>query len=239
MRTARLSGLGMILAPVAAMLAIAVLTGCAPDPESRELQFMPDMYRNPALKPQESYEFFADGSAMRQPPEGAIARGFFPYPFEIAERELAKGMENPVPVSLEAFQTGKKYYNVHCRVCHGTVGSGDGLATVVRNPQKGMPIPPELYSEKIMSEWSDGELFHVITMGQGQMPGYATRIDPEHRWAIVHYVRALGVAANPTEADLEAAEDWPTPREDDDPYRTLGPGQQLYLGTMVNDEPQL
>ena len=55
-------------------------------------------------------------------------------------------------------------------------------------------MPPKLYSEKIRNEWSDGRIFHVITVGQGNMPAYAARIESDKRWAIIHYVRSLGDA---------------------------------------------
>lgn len=193
--------------------ALAILSGvllataaCGPDPEQRELQYFPDMYRNPAVKPQEEYPFFKVGSAMLAPPEGTLPQGdFTPYPYELPEGERAgEELVNPLPRTREVLLTGQKYYNIHCAVCHGKVGAGDGLATRVHREQ-GMPIPPSLYTEKI-SDWKDGQIYHTIMVGQGQMPGYAARIAEEHRWAIVHYVRALGIAGNPTEDQLETAD---------------------------------
>lgn len=65
--------------------------------------------------------------------------------------------------------------------------------------------PPVLYSAKVR-RWPEGRLFHVITLGQGNMPGYGYAISPEKRWAIVHYVRALQRAAFPTPEDLQEME---------------------------------
>lgn len=210
----------------------AALSSCYRDPERRELQFMPDMYRNPAVKAQESYAFFKDGSGMRMPPEGAVSVGYRPYPYDIAEREKARVLENPLEPTRENFMLGKKYFNIHCRPCHGVVGSGDGLVTQVHR-ENGMPVPPSLYSDKIRGEWYDGEIFHVITKGQGQMYGYESRISVENRWAIVHYVRALGEAANPSPEDLEVvAQEGINVQEVDDPYREFDVNNQLYLGTM-------
>jgi mono/diheme cytochrome c family protein len=61
-----------------------------------------------------------------------------------------------------------------------------------------------LYSDKVVN-WTDGRIYHTMTMGQGLMPSYASQVLPEQRWAIVHYVRALQKAARPTAADLQAA----------------------------------
>ncbi len=222
------AGLGLpVLLAAVALLASA----CAPDPERREREFMPDMYRNPAVKAQDEFDYFRTGSAMLVPPEGTIPRGFEPYPFGIAERDKAAGLENPLPVSRRMLETGRKYYNIHCMICHGVTGSGDGQTTLVHQ-EAGMPVPPPLYSQSIREEWTDGELFHVISMGQGQMPGYRDRISREHRWAIVHYTRALGLAADPTEEDLEAVErlGWDAP-EMDRPERPERPRdlQSIYI----------
>lgn len=198
--TARLKG------ALCALGALVLLAGCAPDPERRELEFLPDMYRNPALKPQESYEFLKNSQASLVPPEGALSVGYVPYPYTAAEGERAgEELVNPLEPTLEVLEMGRKYYNIHCIVCHGATGIGDGLATLVHR-EAGMPVPPSLYSDKIRNEWKDGQIYHTIMVGQGNMWPYGQRIDEKHRWAIVHYVRALGVAASPLEADVEEAQ---------------------------------
>ncbi len=189
-----------------AVLGVAALCGCEPRTERREIQFMPDMYRNPAVKAQENEAFLKHGTiASVVPPANTMPVGFTRYPFKASEGIRAGDeLENPLPVTREVLETGRKYFNIHCMVCHGATGAGNGLATRA-NREAGMPIPPSLYTDKIR-DWKDGEIYHTITMGQGQMPAYGARIDAVHRWAIVHYVRALGEAARPTEQDLEAVE---------------------------------
>lgn len=235
----------MRLKTIAAFTVIAAVvlgaSACNRDKEQREIEFMPDMYQNPAVKPQEESLFFRDGLGMRMPPVGTVSLTARPYRLGVTEREKARAIPNPLAMTRANFDLGQKYYNIHCRICHGVVGSGDGLATQAHR-ERGMPIPPQLYSDKIRKEWADGEIFHVITKGQGQMPGYGARIDENHRWAIVLYVRALGEAANPSEEDLKTVEalqraeptSWDA-REMDDPYRSLGPRNQLYLNSMTNE----
>ena len=36
------------------------------------------------------------------------------------------------------------------------------------------------------------------------MPSYASQIEPETRWAVIHYMRALQKAQNPSEDDIKA-----------------------------------
>ncbi len=226
----RMFSKGVHFLPLVAAVGVLV-SACAPDPERRQREYMPDMYRNPAVKAQDEYSYFRTGSAMLVPPEGTVPRGFEPYPFSVVERERAAELENPVPLTRQNLEIGRKYYNIHCMVCHGVVGSGDGQSTLVHT-DAGMPVPPPLYSESIREEWTDGELFHVISVGQGQMPGYKDRITREHRWAIVHYVRALGIAATPAEEDLEEVErlGWDA-REMDRPARPERPRdlQSIYI----------
>jgi hypothetical protein len=37
----------------------------------------------------------------------------------------------------------------------------------------------------------DGQLFHVVTYGQGNMSGYASQIGEDDRWRAVAHVRHL------------------------------------------------
>lgn len=230
------------LANLLALAAVAFgAAACSKDNEGREFEYMPDMYQNPAVRPQEASAFFRDGAGMRTPPAGSLARNAHPYPFGVIEREKARVFKNPLEPTRENFDRGQKYFNIHCRICHGVTGAGDGLATLSHR-EKGFPIPPQLFTDKIRKEWADGEIFHVITKGQGQMPAYGPRIDEKDRWAIVLYVRALGEAANPTEQDLKTVEalkkSEPTswdPQQMDDPYRTLNTRNQLYLKSMTNE----
>ncbi|MCC6546068.1 cytochrome c [Candidatus Sumerlaeota bacterium] len=198
------------------MAVVVGLSSCKPNTEQREIEWMPDMYRNQAVKPQEESDFFKTGSGMLMPPKDTVPVGFTRYPYRITEGVKAGDeLVNPLPRTREVLEIGRKYFDIHCIVCHGPVGSGDGLATLAKR-ENGMPVPPQLYSEKIRTTWKDGQIYHTITMGQGQMPPYASRIEPIHRWAIVHYVRALGEAAAPTEADLKLAESKGLKAKDED-----------------------
>ena len=176
--------------------ALLCLTGtaCIRSRDQREVTYMPDMYYSPAIKAQEADS--AGVSLMRLPAAGTIPRGaLVPYPFGAADTLEAMAMLNPLPPSAEVLAVGKKYFNIYCIVCHGPRGAGDGYIV----PK--LPKPPELYSVKVRT-WTDGRIYHVITNGQGNMPSYKTSIDPATRWAIIHYLRAIQRAENPTPEDL-------------------------------------
>ena len=43
----------------------------------------------------------------------------------------------------------------------------------------------------------DGQLFHVLTYGQNNMPSYASQLSREDRWNAILYVRTMQAAATP------------------------------------------
>ncbi|HQI20830.1 MAG TPA: cytochrome c, partial [Leptospiraceae bacterium] len=125
------------------------------------------------------------GSSMRVPPEGTVPRGYEPYPYEQAEIDLAgANLKNPLPLTQTVLERGKDRFETYCAVCHGMGGQGDG--TVIPR----MIQPPNLITGQ-SAGWQDGKIFHMITMGRGNMLPYAAPIRPADRWAIVHYVRLL------------------------------------------------
>src|ERR1019366_4166136 len=44
----------------------------------------------------------------------------------------------------------------------------------------------------------DGQMFHVLTCGQGRMPSVAPQLSPEDRWCSILYVRQLQESHNPS-----------------------------------------
>lgn len=179
-----------------AMVGVLLLSGCGSQTETPVLQYMPHMSTTPILKPQRGYDGFGNGAAALVPPAGTIPRGFQPYRMPSAE-EAEKNLVNPLPVTKEVLERGKKFYGIYCYACHGTMGLGDGPVVPP------FPIPKSLQTPQMLA-WKDGHLFHVITKGQGVMPSYAEQISVNDRWAIIRYVRALQRAEHPSAADVKA-----------------------------------
>lgn len=197
---ARIANLATMMA--AALVAMAMLSGCDGRRESRELLNMPDMHFSHAVKAQEPDPFTPHG-AMRMPPKGTVPVNYVPYTITDAEADtVAAKLENPLPATSAVLLTGEKYYGIHCLPCHGPNGQGDGKVILAL---AGMPMPPSLTSEKITKQWSDGRIYHTITNGQGNMPQYRTKVSSDKRWAIIHYIRSLDLAYNTTaEATFKA-----------------------------------
>ena len=152
------------------------------------------MYDSHAREAQEEDYFSKNKSASRIPPYGAIPVGYKPYPYISVQTPDAlegatKGLVNPNgKPSLEDYRTGEQKYQTYCSPCHGVQGLGNG--SVVGPYPRFATAPPSVVSSKIKT-WTDGQLYHIITMGRGVMGSYAYQIEPEDRWKLIAYVRKL------------------------------------------------
>ncbi len=192
----KLNTLKRLAMPLPLLFLLGALSACSRQHEGTIWQYMPHMANTPNLKAMKGYDGFGNGSSMLIPPDHTIARGHKPYRYASPE-EADRGLTNPLPRNLASLERGRKIYNTYCITCHGERGHGDGP---VVNP---FPIPKSLQSPDML-RWGDGHIFHVITMGQGVMPSYAQQVQPNDRWAVIHYVRALQRADNPSEEDVRA-----------------------------------
>lgn len=161
--------------------------------EKPNVIYMPDMVYSPAIKAQKE-------GGMRMPVEGTISRDFVPYPFAQDPEAAGKELRNPLKYTRANLERGQHIYNNNCIVCHGRLGLGDGSII----PK--FPRPPSLQSDKVRN-WPDGNIYHVISMGQNLMSSYASQISPGDRWAVILYIRALQRSQHPTPEDLKYAEE--------------------------------
>lgn len=169
------------------ILMIFGLVACNGNGNNTNIEVFQDMMESPAIDPQEYDDFFEDkAGGARQPPEHTVPVGFKAYKPGF-DPNLAKADKNPLAgeMSDEVLLVGQKYFNTNCMICHGTKGAGDGTVAA-KMPNK----PPSLLSEKIRG-WADGQIYQVITVGQGTMGPYASHIPQQHRWQVVNYIRHL------------------------------------------------
>lgn len=100
--------------------------------------------------------------------------------------------EFPVSVDEPFIRRGQERFNIYCATCHGIGGDGDGLATLrALELEQGTWVKPTSLHAEPIREQPLGQLFNTITNGVRKMPGYASQIPVEDRWAIVAYVKAL------------------------------------------------
>ena len=178
----------IILPLIAGAALILNLTACEKDHSVPNIELIQDMMEQPSIKPQEYDESSPNHSGMRVPPEGTQPVGYIPYRYA---KDFTQSSQNKNPLagdfSESTISVGVKFYQTNCMVCHGAHGEGGENSSV---GAKMALKPPMLTSTKIRN-WSDGEIFHVITMGQGLMGPYASHIPLQYRWQVVNYVRQL------------------------------------------------
>ena len=164
------------------------LPGCGKDHSKPNIELIQDMMESPTIKPQEYDETSPNHSGMRVPPEGTQPVGFTPYKYAASFEEATKN-KNPLAGDFgeDTLKTGLKFYQTNCLLCHGAAGEGGDKSSI---GEKMALKPPSLLSEKI-NKWTDGQIYHVITMGQGVMGPYASHIPQAYRWQVVNYVRHL------------------------------------------------
>lgn len=142
-----------------------------------------DMVDQPSAKPQES-EAPAEPDAI--PVGGAET---LPTPKSEAEafdgKDAAAAIPNPVPATAESIARGELLYRMHCMVCHGEQGRGDG--PVGRKFED--PTPVDL-NEDYTQDQMDGQLFFTITRGRVAMPFYRDALSQQERWDVINYLRA-------------------------------------------------
>lgn len=164
------------------------------DPAKRNFDVLPNMVESVPYDTFARNPNFADGKTLREPVPGTVIRGHLPMHYAAtpadalrAGRELA----SPVAGQKHVLERGAVVYANFCETCHGPAGKGDG-----RVAQRGFPMPPSLLAPKAL-QIPDGQMFHVLTYGQGNMPPYAAQIERIDRWAVIAYVRSLQQAEKP------------------------------------------
>ena len=198
---------------------------CVTNTNSPGLEYMPDMYRSPAIEAYVDYGFdeFKPGmtSAMadsmrlvqsvRIPPAGTIPfaskeKAVFnmPYPYandETGYESAGAEWKSPIKTTDNNIAAGKELFERFCIQCHGEKGEGDGSITQKAGGK--YPVVPSYSSRKGLAE---GKMFHTITYGKGLMGSHAFILNQEERWLVIQYVKEL-MGDNPEVNAEETATD--------------------------------
>lgn len=208
---------------ITASLALALMASCGGDPNSPGVEYMPDMYRSPAVEAYVDYgqdpyfrsEEFVRGQrnrpSARKPVEGTIAFSAdpakaqfnMPYPFpNTPEGYEAAGaqLKSPIAMTEATVEKGKAVYAKFCQHCHGDKGAGDG--PVVNN---GKYPPPGSYTGPL-KDLPEGKIFHSLMYGRNvAMGSHASQLSKEERWWVTHYVQYLQNGEKMTRDAMAAA----------------------------------
>ncbi len=160
--------------------AVSLVTmGCERRSSEPNVELIQDMMVSPSVKAQDD-----DPNSMKLPPEGSIPQGWEPYRMKSAEEAAAK-LTNPYEKNVENMVKGQKLFLTYCLPCHGAVGDGKGPIA-----EKWPAAIPAL-TTKIVRDYKDGHIYHIVTAGRGLMGSYASQIQPNDRWLIINYIRHL------------------------------------------------
>lgn len=197
--------------PVITLGALSLVLGmasCGGDPNSPGVEYMPDMYRSPAVEAyvdygQDPYHFSEELAqqqrntpSAKQPPAGTIAFSAdpakaaynLPYPYKNTpeDYELAGlHLKSPIAMTQATVDQGKVIYTKFCQQCHGETGEGNGPVV-----ERGNHPPPQSYSGPL-KDLPEGKMFHTLTHGKGAMGSHASQLNKEERWLVVQYVKYL------------------------------------------------
>lgn len=156
------------------ILATPFIVGLLATYEKIRVDFPSFMEDQPSIKPQEG--------PRRLPPDGAVP--FF-GPAAVGEGQTPL---NPVPAEPVSLQRGAALYSMHCALCHGEAGQGDG--PIVEFWRDDVNRPADLTEARILDQ-PDGLLYLTIGQGFGNMPALAESLTPRQRWDVVNYLRSL------------------------------------------------
>ena len=142
-----------------------------------------DMMNQPSIKPQEGemYPF----------PKRSVP--VFGIPTKVANREAAKDLKNPIPVSEESIKKGRRLFRIYCAACHGLTGKRD-------TPVADKIGAIDLTDDYVQGTLSEGHIWGTITFGSFVMPAYgipgadpakggSNDLSVEERWHVVNYVK--------------------------------------------------
>ncbi len=185
-----------------AMLGVCGLAWFVPerDVTRPNFEFLPErqMAESPVYDSFAPNTNFQDGLTLRTPPPGTIAHGRKPLNYQPtiddalrAGQELANPFQPSDPDYLARRERGTTVFTNFCQVCHGPLGQGNGPVT-----QGSFPPPASLLADRAM-QMKDGQMFHVLTYGQQNMPPFRAQLSPEDRWSVILHVRMLQEPGSP------------------------------------------
>lgn len=159
------------------------------NPDRLNVEFLPEMVRAVSYESYAQHDRLPNKMTLQAPPEGTIARGQLPLNYQATPKDAERAaveLQNPFQLGDKRWQArGAHVFANFCAVCHGPGGAGDGPVS-----KRGVPPPASLLADKAL-KIKDGQMFHIITYGQVNMPAYAAQISREDRWAVILHVRKM------------------------------------------------
>ncbi len=190
--------------------AVVLMSSCGGEKDSPGIEYMPDMYRGPAIEAYVDYGqdpyYFGDSTVIherntqsaRLPAPGSIpfaadqskAAFNFPYPYANTPEDYERAgieLHSPIAMTEETVAKGKVIFIKFCMHCHGEHGQGDGKVV-----SEGNYPPPPPYNGSQLASLPEGKMFHSLTYGKNiGMGSHASQLNKEERWMVIQYVKFL------------------------------------------------
>ncbi len=108
----------------------------------------------------------------------------------------------PIPVTRRLIARGEEQFDIFCAPCHGYNGQGNGTVNIYdselraegESREAGTWVQPSNLTLIGVQALPDGGIYDVVTNGIAAMAAYKDQIPVVDRWAIVSYVRVLGLS---------------------------------------------
>ena len=127
------------------------------------------------------------------------------------EEKPAAAVEIPPepPSSPESIQRGAELFqSMNCWSCHGKDGRGYGPSAATLTDSKGYPITPFdfISGSRFKCGESDRDMFRDLVTGLDgtPMPSFASAMNTDQKWDVVHYIRSLSGHKTHARAKIEA-----------------------------------
>ncbi len=158
------------------------------------------MLEQPRVDPYAESAAFADGRAMRTPPQGTLPRGSVTAADPLVETGKLNGHyadKLPIPLTRELLLRGQNRFEIQCAACHGILGDGKSVTAT-----KMVLRPPPTLVDGNVRTYPPGRVYEIVAVGYGLMPSYAAYLSVEERWAVVGYVSALQLSQRANAREL-------------------------------------
>ena len=180
----------LALAAIAVLVILLVLDAAVePRYDVRNYEVFTEMVNSKAQESFGESSLLPGGVTQQDLEEGVVTRGELPFAYDEGPEEAQRAgreLANPYAESSpEVLQRGRRVYGIYCTNCHDARGEGRGPVV-----QRGMLPPPSLLADRALA-MPDGEMFHVVTRGQGNMRAHAAQIAAKDRWKAIRWIRFL------------------------------------------------
>ena len=182
-------------------LAVAVLSCGSASGNNPGRAYMPDMFYSRAY---ETYGYNTSDRYLKNladrgihydalPVPGTMARGdvpSYPLPSNDSGYAMAVNFKNPygdAPLTDAQRKEAERLFLINCAICHGM--NLDGNGPLWKGGDGPFPAAPRNLKDDYTKKLADGQIYHVIMYGKGQMGSYASQVHPEQRWWIIKYIR--------------------------------------------------